>query len=283
MQVVEADAVVLRQSIAVSPTPTGRDASVVQVGNVVVGNSVLATLPDQNTNRFWVNSSSIMDDVVVDSDVMRTVALVLQDHNFADSHATGTKIRQIAIANFTVMAATTKPGGIVSRVLNFAINQRQVPSTASPEGSHSRWRCAGEGVVFEYVFFHPAFGIFQAERRQGPDTVALDRAMVAFDFSVALWIVGAGTNVFHSAQSNEVLEVFIGINHHVRQASIASQRMIEVELQDGLLFPFVKPVVSRNPAVVFVDATVVFAPTAISGRSDSDPLLDLSTGDFRFL
>ena len=64
------------------------------------------------------------------------------------------------------------------------------------------------GVVFEHVFFHPAFGIFQAERRQGPDTVALDRAMVAFDLTVALWIIRTGANVLHSAQSNEVFEVF---------------------------------------------------------------------------
>ena len=67
---------------------------------------------------------------------------------------------------------------------------------------------AAWNLVFEHIFFHPAFGIFQAERRQGPDTVALDRAMVAFDFAVALRIIRTGANVFHSAQSNEVFEVF---------------------------------------------------------------------------
>ena len=69
----------------------------------------------------------------------------------------------------------------------------------------------------------------------------------------------------------------------LRQASIAVERMIEVILQDGLLFPLVKPVISRNPAVVFVDSTVVFNPAAKRGRADSDPLLDLSDSDFRFL
>jgi len=63
-------------------------------------------------------------------------------------------------------------------------------------------------IVFEYVFFHTAFGIFQGERRQGPDTITFDRAMVAFDLTVALRVVRTGANVFHSAQSNEVFEVF---------------------------------------------------------------------------
>lgn len=218
--------------------------------------------------------------------------------------------------------------------------------------------------------------------------------MVAFDFTVALRIVGAGANVFHSTQANEVLEVFgdelgsvvrdnsgchagelfasllendfdidllhfvtdvpvddtaaesiqdrghevecpgdvevrdidvpvfvsderllksgslfrslivpleqpgvtenpidrggaagdhIGINHHVCQPPITCEGMIEMELQDGLLFPLVKPVITRDPAVVFVDSTVVSRPAAIRGRPDSDPLLDLSARDFRFV
>ena len=75
----------------------------------------------------------------------------------------------------------------------------------------------------------------------------------------------------------------IGINHHVRQASIACERMIEMELQDGLLFPLVKPMITRNPAVVLEGSTVVFRPAAIRRRPDSDPLLNLSDSDFRFL
>ena len=56
-----------------------------------------------------------------------------------------------------------------------------------------------------------------------------------------------------------------------------------MELQDGLLFPLIQPMISRNPAVVFVDSTVVLDPAAIRGRPDADPLLDLSAGDFGFL
>lgn len=58
--------------------------------------------------------------------------------------------------------------------------------------------------------------------------------------------------------------------------------MIEVILQDGLLFPLVKPVISRNPAVVFEGSTVILRPAPIRGRPDSDPLLDLSAGDVGF-
>ena len=75
----------------------------------------------------------------------------------------------------------------------------------------------------------------------------------------------------------------IGINHHVGQASIACQRMLKVKLQDGLFFPFVKPVISRDPAVVFVDSAVFVDPAAIRGRPDPDPLLNLSGRDFSFL
>ena len=64
---------------------------------------------------------------------------------------------------------------------------------------------------------------------------------------------------------------------------MSHERLIEMELQDGLFFPLVKPMITRNPAVVLEGSTVVFRPAAIRRRPDSDPLLNLSDSDFRFL
>ena len=92
MHVVETNAVVLRQAIAVSPAPTSGDAGVIQVRNVVMSYGVIAALSDPNANRFRVNPSAMMDDVVVDGDVMRAFVQVLANLTFADPYATGSQI-----------------------------------------------------------------------------------------------------------------------------------------------------------------------------------------------
>ena len=45
----------------------------------------------------------------------------------------------------------------------------------------------------------------------------------------------------------------VPIDHPKRQASISFQRMLRVEIENGLFLLGQKPVVARNPGVVFVD------------------------------
>ena len=63
-------------------------------------------------------------------------------------------------------------------------------------------------MLYSSTYFStPRFASSRLSGDNNPDAVAFDGAMAAFDFSVALWIVRTGTNVFHATESNEVPEV----------------------------------------------------------------------------
>ncbi len=138
------------------------------------------------------------------------------------------------------------PRNLSQRAMNG--NVLKVPAAclrASPEASRSRWRCANESYCIPVRISPHRVWHLPGKAGQRSDTVALDRAMAAFDLADALRIVRTGAHVFHPTQANEVI--------------------------------------TRNPAVVLVDSSVVSRPAAKRGRPDSDPLLDLSAGDFGFL
>lgn len=52
----------------------------------------------------------------------------------------------------------------------------------------------------------------------------------------------------------------VGVDHHVGQPPVAVQRMIVVEVDDGVFFPRFEPMVPRNPAVMFVGLAVPVSP-----------------------
>jgi hypothetical protein len=60
----------------------------------------------------------------------------------------------------------------------------------------------------------------------------------------------------------------IGVEHHERQPAIAFQRIDQLEVEDGFLFPIVEPVVAGYPCVVLVDqAVTVFPVVELAGRN----------------
>lgn len=72
---------------------------------------------------------------------------------------------------------------------------------------------------------------------------------------------------------------YIGVENHVRQAAIAFQKMLEVEVDDGLFLLLVQPVIARNPGIVFVDFAAPLFPVAIGSIGNSEPLHELQGGD----
>ena len=63
----------------------------------------------------------------------------------------------------------------------------------------------------------------------------------------------------------------VGVQHHKRQPPIALQRILQMEIDDGLLFPIFQPKVPGNPTVVFVDAALAFSPIVELAGSDVEP------------
>ncbi len=57
----------------------------------------------------------------------------------------------------------------------------------------------------------------------------------------------------------------IGIEHHVRQATITIEWMFEMELDDGVFFPVFEPVVPRDRTIVLVGDTIAANPLVEGG------------------
>jgi len=61
-------------------------------------------------------------------------------------------------------------------------------------------------VVFD-VIGDDASGVVEGEWHQGPDAIALERFVPAFDFAVGLRIVGRGAGVGHAGDADELFEI----------------------------------------------------------------------------
>ena len=78
---------------------------------------------------------------------------------------------------------------------------------------HVVWRDVSDGtvessgVIVGDESVHAAFGVLQRQWREGTDTLALDGPVIAFDLAVALRVIGAGADMFHAAEADEVFEV----------------------------------------------------------------------------
>ena len=63
----------------------------------------------------------------------------------------------------------------------------------------------------------------------------------------------------------------VGVQHHVAQAAVSFQRMLQVKVDDGLFLPGFEPVIARDPTVVFVDRAVAFPPGVEFAGRDAEP------------
>ena len=52
----------------------------------------------------------------------------------------------------------------------------------------------------------------------------------------------------------------VGVQHHEGQPPVALQRVLQMEIDDCLLFPILQPKVPGNPTVVLVDAAIALSP-----------------------
>ena len=61
------------------------------------------------------------------------------------------------------------------------------------------------------------------------------------------------------------------VEHHERQPPVALQRMLAIEVEDGLFFPLFEPEISGNPTVVLVDTAIAAAPGIELAGRDAEP------------
>ncbi len=64
----------------------------------------------------------------------------------------------------------------------------------------------------------------------------------------------------HTINARRAGGCHIGVEHHEGQPAIAFQRMLSLEVEDGLCFGVVQPMIARYPCVVLVDLTEPILP-----------------------
>ena len=64
------------------------------------------------------------------------------------------------------------------------------------------------GIVVDDELFNGSSGVFERQRRGRSNASGLDGAMIAFDFAIALGVVGACADMGHAADADELFEVF---------------------------------------------------------------------------
>ena len=63
----------------------------------------------------------------------------------------------------------------------------------------------------------------------------------------------------------------VPVQHHERHAAVALQRILPLEVEDGLFLPLLQPPVPRHPSVVLVELAVAILPVVELALADADP------------
>ena len=87
----------------------------------------------------------------------------------------------------------------------------------------------------------------------------------------------------HSPHAGRAHRHDVGIEHHERQAPIALQRILQMEIDDRLLLPFLQPEVPGHPTVVLVRFAISFPPLVELAGCDAEPPDEPSDADLRLL
>ena len=63
-------------------------------------------------------------------------------------------------------------------------------------------------IVMVHEIGHDVYGVLKRQRSPHPDAGALDRSVIAFQFSIALRVVRRGLDMRHPADTDELLKIF---------------------------------------------------------------------------
>jgi hypothetical protein len=61
------------------------------------------------------------------------------------------------------------------------------------------------------------------------------------------------------------------VKHHKGEAAVTIKRMLVMKVNNRLLFPVLKPVVARNPAIMRIGPAIMFQPTVKFTVKNANP------------
>lgn len=75
----------------------------------------------------------------------------------------------------------------------------------------------------------------------------------------------------------------VGVEHHKRHPSVPFQRILQMKVHDGLLFPLFQPEIAGNPTIVLIDAAIAFPPRVEIACRPFEPNNEAPGADLRLL
>ena len=147
MHVVETDLVAFGGAVGIAPAPTGRDAGVEEIGDLVVGDDVVRTGADPDPAGVHIDPSAVTDDIVVHRDMIGAGRLLHACPLLPDADAAGAEIVQIAAFEAAFLAALAEPHGVLGYVADLTILEHSIPRPVQHDGRIDGKRGLERGIA----------------------------------------------------------------------------------------------------------------------------------------
>src|SRR6516225_7300248 len=154
------------------------------------------------------------------------------------------------------------------------------------------------GVVVVNEALDKSSGILLGKRAAKPEAISFEALVPAFDFPVALWVIGGGFDMGQPGQADKLLKVFsnklrtvigddsrrsiriffpsslqnnLDIKLRHCGAQFPMQQELVMKADNGYLFPRLQPMIARNQSVVLVGFAVTITPGVKLAPAQTDP------------
>src|ERR1043166_5378805 len=109
MNVVVVDVIPRRRARPVTPRPADGNARVIEIGDLVVGDVVVAALPEPDADGAREHAPAVTNDAVVDRDVIGAFLRLRRDAALADADAARAQVVRFAALHRAVVTAAAEP------------------------------------------------------------------------------------------------------------------------------------------------------------------------------
>src|SRR5262249_5869185 len=95
MHAVEGNQIICRQTRSVSPSPSNRNACVIEIVNQIMHDSIVRRLPNPDPNRACEHISAVVNVAINDFVKTALLSLVLTNHSFTNLNPSRAKIAKV--------------------------------------------------------------------------------------------------------------------------------------------------------------------------------------------
>jgi len=140
MDVVVVDGVVGGEALRVAPAPAHRDACVVEIGDLIMGDLVASALADPHADRFGEDASQGPENIVVDNNAGGSLRRIAPDHRLPDADTSRARILDHALGQLRAVTAASEPDAIGADMPKTAVVEGHVSGAVDLDDSSDAHR-----------------------------------------------------------------------------------------------------------------------------------------------